>query len=328
MQVIGRQSCRLPDGDRVQYERHRPEQTTLYRLVQAHAATFSPRSKPQRRPVFPSSSRTSSKHSSNAASWPTVSCTCAAATVGTTSWWRSRANGAAFARIAAPVGWRTRRRTWSITSLRPVPVRLWVLSLPIPLVLLLAAQPQLLTPVLQVVHRVLNRFRLDQSGLTADQADSGADGEPVFVGLPAPTDEVVRAVLHKIITRMMKLLTRQGVLLEEQGQTYLAGDDASDDSDESRALRRLQAAAPSAADFKRSLCADPGRLQPARGGALRGPRAQVPGATVPLHHRPAIANERVMSPLVFVQRLAALVPRPRLHLIRFGVRPGLAAAGG
>jgi hypothetical protein len=27
-----------------------------------------------------------------------------------------------------------------------------------------------------------------------------------------------------------------------------------------------------------------------------------------------------MSPLEFMQRLAALVPRPRLHLIRFGVR--------
>ena len=28
----------------------------------------------------------------------------------------------------------------------------------------------------------------------------------------------------------------------------------------------------------------------------------------------------VMSPLEFMQRLAALVPRPRLHLIRFGAR--------
>ena len=29
-----------PDGAPVHYERHRPEQTTLYRLVQHHAATF------------------------------------------------------------------------------------------------------------------------------------------------------------------------------------------------------------------------------------------------------------------------------------------------
>ena len=55
-----------------------------------------------------------------------------------------------------------------------VPVRQWVLSLPIPLRLLLAAQPQLLTPVLQVVHRVLTRFLLEQAGLKADETDSGA----------------------------------------------------------------------------------------------------------------------------------------------------------
>ena len=39
-----------------------------------------------------------------------------------------------------------------------VPVRQWVLSLPIPLRLLLAAQPLLVTPVLQIVHRVITRF--------------------------------------------------------------------------------------------------------------------------------------------------------------------------
>ena len=43
MQAIGRQpirSIRAPDGAPVHYERHRPEQTTMYRLVQQHAATF------------------------------------------------------------------------------------------------------------------------------------------------------------------------------------------------------------------------------------------------------------------------------------------------
>ena len=39
-----------------------------------------------------------------------------------------------------------------------VPVRQKVLSLPIPLRLLLAAQPKLVTPVLQVVHRVITRW--------------------------------------------------------------------------------------------------------------------------------------------------------------------------
>jgi hypothetical protein len=40
VQAIGRQPQRAPDGAPVHYERHRPEQTTLYSLVQQHAATF------------------------------------------------------------------------------------------------------------------------------------------------------------------------------------------------------------------------------------------------------------------------------------------------
>ena len=43
MQAIGRQPnppIRAPDGTPVHYERHRPEQTTLYRLVQRHAGIF------------------------------------------------------------------------------------------------------------------------------------------------------------------------------------------------------------------------------------------------------------------------------------------------
>jgi hypothetical protein len=40
VQAIGLQPQRAPDGAPVNYERYRPEQTTLYRLVQQHAATF------------------------------------------------------------------------------------------------------------------------------------------------------------------------------------------------------------------------------------------------------------------------------------------------
>ena len=126
-------------------------------------------------------------------------------------------------------------------------------------------------------HRVITRFLLGQAGVKADQADSGVvtliqpsfkksgsaanlnihlhclvldgvyrrgtDGTPEFVEGPAPTDEALQAVLHQIITRMMKLLSRLGVLVEEQGQAYLADTDTDADSDEARALRPLQAAA-------------------------------------------------------------------------------------
>ena len=46
----------------------------------------------------------------------------------------------------------------------PVPVRQWVLSLPIPLRLLFAAQPQLLAPLLQAIHRVIAGFLVKRAG--------------------------------------------------------------------------------------------------------------------------------------------------------------------
>jgi len=270
MQATGGQPCRLADGAPVHYERHRPEQTTLYRLVQQHAATFF-----------------AEAESATGASLPQfvkdefdAFLECGILAHG---FLRLRCADCGHDKLVAFSCKRrgfcpscgARRMAQSAAHLVDhviphVPVRQWVLSLPIPLRLLLAAQPKLVTPVLQVVHRAITRLLLDQAGLKADQADSGAltliqrfgsaanlnihlhclvldgvyrrtDGEPVFVEVPAPTDEDLQALLHKIIGRLMKLLTRRGVLLEEQGSTYLADGDA--DSDDARALRPLQAAA-------------------------------------------------------------------------------------
>lgn len=51
----------------------------------------------------------------------------------------------------------------------------------------------------------------------------------------------VQAVLHKIISRILKMLTRRGALVEEQDSMYVTDDDG--DSDKARTLRPLQAAA-------------------------------------------------------------------------------------
>jgi hypothetical protein len=56
----------------------------------------------------------------------------------------------------------------------PVPVRQWVLSFPIPLRILFAAHPQLLTPLLRIIHRLIARFLIKQAGLKRDQAHTGA----------------------------------------------------------------------------------------------------------------------------------------------------------
>jgi hypothetical protein len=59
--------------------------------------------------------------------------------------------------------------------------------------------------------------------------------------VPAPTAAALKAVPHKIITRMLKLRTLRGALVAEQGSAYIADNDA--DSDDARTLRPLQAAA-------------------------------------------------------------------------------------
>ena len=108
-----------------------------------------------------------------------------------------------------------------------VPVRQWVLSFPIPLRILFAAHAQLLTPILQVIHRVITRFLIKQAGLKGGEADTGAvtliqrfgsaanlnihlhclvldgvyrssEGAPVFHEARAPTMEELQALLAKI----------------------------------------------------------------------------------------------------------------------------------
>ena len=51
-------------------------------------------------------------------------------------------------------------------------------------------------------------------------------GEPVFQQARAPSRDELAGLLDKIIARLMKLLTRQGYLVKEEGVTYLADRDA------------------------------------------------------------------------------------------------------
>ncbi|MGH8480819.1 MAG: transposase, partial [Gammaproteobacteria bacterium] len=180
---------------------------------------------------------------------------------------------------------------------------------------------------------------------------------PVFHEVGAPTAEQLQTLLARIITRLMKFLTRKGFLIKEQGMSYLA------DTDPDTALGPLRAAActyrialgPRAGQKVLSLQTVPTReppLTPVRcvdeqGFSLHAEVCCAAHERHKLEHlcryitRPAIANERltlnragdvvlqlkspyhdgtthvVMSPLELMQRLAALVPRPRLHLIRF-----------
>ncbi len=49
---------------------------------------------------------------------------------------------------------------------------------------------------------------------------------PVFHPVHSPTAEQVQTLLNQIIKRIMPLLTRTGYLVEDQGMTYMAENDA------------------------------------------------------------------------------------------------------
>ena len=69
---------------------------------------------------------------------------------------------------------------------------------------------------------------------------ASAEGAPVFQPAPALTHEKLKALLDKIITRILRLLTREGHLVEEEGVTYVA--DAHGIMDAENLLAPLQVA--------------------------------------------------------------------------------------
>ena len=58
-------------------------------------------------------------------------------------------------------------------SIPRVPVRQWVLSFPIALRILFAAHPELLSPVLHIIHRVIARFLIQQAGIETRRSRYG-----------------------------------------------------------------------------------------------------------------------------------------------------------
>ena len=266
-----------------------------------------------------------------------------------------------------------------------VPVRQWVLSLPIPLRYLLAAHPKLLSPALEIVQRVITGYLVKKSALPRSEIHTGAvtliqrfgsaanlnihfhslvldgvyrieNGQPLFHPVAPPTTAELARLLERIVQRVLALLTRRGYWVEDHDAGYLEVPQ----SDE--VLAPLQAAACSyriamgpragrKAMSIRTMEARPSGEGTAcvesNGFSLHAGVSCARGERKKLERlcryiaRPPISNERlklsgcgqvvyelktpyrdgtthiVMSPLEWMQRLAALVPRPRMHLIRY-----------
>ena len=248
--IMGHALQRAPTAKPVHYARRRPEETTLYQLVQAHAESFFAQVEVETGAGLPEFVKEEFDAFLEcgilAHGFLRLRCAeCAHEKLVAVSCKRRGFCPSCGARRMAETA--AHLVDWVIPR---VPVRQWVLSFPIPLRTLFATHPQLLSPVLQVIHRVIATFLIKQAGLKRSEADTGAitliqrfgsaanlnihlhclvldgvyrtsAGAPVFHQVPVPTIEQLQALLVKIITRIMRLLARQGVLIEEQGMTYL-----------------------------------------------------------------------------------------------------------
>jgi ribosomal protein S27E len=131
------------------------------------------------------------------------------------------------------------------------PCRQWVLSFPWPLRLLFASQPEMLSRVLKVVIRAIETVLIHRAGLTrSSRARTGVitliqrfgsalnlnihlhmivlDGVYVetagrlrFHRVGAPPRETLERLLGRIIRRTLRLLVRDGALIEEPDQPWL-----------------------------------------------------------------------------------------------------------
>lgn len=267
------------------------------------------------------------------------------------------------------------------------PIRQWVLSFPIQLRVLLAVRPKIMSEILNIATAVITQHLCKKAGFKMAQAKSGSvtliqrfggsinlnlhfhqlfldgvyeldkDQKPVrFHITKAPTHGELAQVLGAIIERTTRLLERRGIITKDEEGLQI---DLSDDD----ALTRLQAGA---ATYRFALGPNKGKkaltlktLPDADHTATRGLVANNSGfslhAGVAMNGterdkieklcryiaRPAVSLDRlslngrgqvvytlkrpyddgtthiVMSQLELMERLAAIIPRPRVHLTRF-----------
>ena len=130
------------------------------------------------------------------------------------------------------------------------PVRQWVLSLPIPLRLLLARHPKHLSKVMQIIHRAIAADIILQAGYLKKQAKTGAvtyiqrfgsalnlnihfhmlflegvitpeRGQSKFKRVKAPSHNDMEALVHTISHRIAAYLEKRGLIQRDMDNTFL-----------------------------------------------------------------------------------------------------------
>lgn len=139
------------------------------------------------------------------------------------------------------------------------PIRQWVLTVPFPLRFLFAAYPELMGKVLGIVTRTISTHLARQAGFTTSEAPTGAvtliqrfgsalnlnihfhmlflDGVYVqhahdqhcFRRTAPPTVEQLHVLLHQISERVARFLERRGMLERDEDSSYLTLDGLEED---------------------------------------------------------------------------------------------------
>lgn len=271
-----------------------------------------------------------------------------------------------------------------------VPVRQWVLSLPMPLRYWLASNPKLVTSVLEILMRTLRRF-YRRKGKKAGVVDpqTGAitfvqrfgsalnlnvhfhllflDGiyspcmeeSPMFHPLPSPSDEEIRELVQTLALRITRHLKRKGYLRETEDQAGEGEDPLAEKSSllascVAASIQNKVAMGERAGKYVRKLGVHPieaevtgYRSAAVNGFSLHGGIRVAAEEREKLEHliryvaRPAVALERLewasqgnliyklkksfsdgtthvlFSPMELMEKLAAIIPQPKIHLVRY-----------
>ena len=270
-----------------------------------------------------------------------------------------------------------------------VDMRQWVISFPFQLRFLFASYPVVMSKVLSIVTRLISTHLIQKGGAIHSTARTGAvtfiqrfgsalnlnvhfhmlfldgiyiDGfnkeKQVFKRVKAPTAIELNALVHKLSKRVARFLTKQGLLVEDSDNSYLNLDGLTPDpmqdlhghsityrvalgAQRGKKVFTLQTLPAQVDDDSSSQVGSMAGFSLHAGVATRGNEREKLERVCRYIARPALSEKRltitgngnvryqlktpyrdgtthvIFTPLDFMAKLAALVPKPRVNLTRF-----------
>ncbi len=310
------------DQDAVRYQRHRPEQTLLYHIVEQHYPVFALHMADQGRPLPDYVQREFEdylKCGRLERGFLRVRCeSCQAEHLVTFSCKRRGFCPSCGARRMAE------NAALLVDEVLPEqPIRQWVLSFPYPLRFLFAGRPVIMGQVLGIVYRVIASRFLERQGLLE------RDPENSYLAGDAVDDDPLNQLQRSSITYRIAVGPQAGRKVFTL-QTLPACDEPFDGRAGKVAGFSLHAGVAASANERKKLerlcryisrpAVSSSRLSLTPNGNIRYQLKTPYRESLPRERSECFGHGTthvIFEPLDFIARLAALVPRPRVNLTRF-----------